>query len=153
MNRDNIQYTIDTLKAAQNFDIRVFQRATPSLVFSPTKYAQDIEGLHICGNTACIAGYVGLTQRWRDLGGVCEQGIPSFPDLSDDELERGDHDHTIASLVRFWELPAEVVAAIIYGEGWRRFREAFKGLPGGWHHMTKDNAISMFEQLLAAKGE
>lgn len=153
MNRDNIQYTIDTLKAAQNFNIRVFQRASPSLVFSPTMYAQNIEELHTCGNTACIAGYVGLTQRWRDLGGVCEQGVPSFPDLSDDEIESGDHDHTVASLVRFWGLPAIDIAAIIYGENWPEFREAFKGLPGEWQRMTKDNAISLFEQLLAAKGE
>lgn len=151
MNRDNIQYTIDTLKAAQNFNIRVFQRAVPSRVFSPTMYAQNIEELHTCGNTACIAGYVGLTQRWRDLGGECHQGVPSFPDLSDEELDLGDHDLTIASLVRFWGLPAGVVNAIIYGEDWGKFREAFTGLPY-WVFMTKEDAISMFEQLLA-KGE
>lgn len=152
MNRDNIQYTIDTLKAAQNFNIRVFQCATPSLVFSPTKYAQDIEELHTCGNTACIAGYVGLTQRWRDLGGVCDQGVPSFLDLSEDEIENGDHDYTVASLVRFWGLPAIDIAAIIYSENWDEFREAFTGLPKDWRTMTKEDAISLFEQLLA-KGE
>lgn len=152
MNRDNIQYTIDTLKAAQNFNIRYFQCPTPSRAFTPKKCAQDIEELHTCGNTACIAGYVGLTQRWRDLGGVCEQGVPSFPDLSDEELDLGDHDLTIASLVRFWELPAMDIAAIIYGEDWGLFCESFTGLPERWEQLTKEQAISLFEQLLA-KGE
>ena len=95
---------------------------------------------------------MGLTQRWRDLGGECAEGVPIFRDLSEDELEKGDHDHTVASLVRFWGLPAKMVNAIIYGEDWGRFREAFKGLPD-WVLMTKEDAISMFEQLLAAKGE
>lgn len=149
MNRDNIQYTIDTLKAAQNFNIFHFQRTPRNRAVPYGKYAETIEELHTCGNTACIAGYMGLTQRWRDLGGLCHQGMPGFPDLSDDEIKRSGHDCATASFVRFWGLQPVDVDAIIYGDNWLEFREAFVGLPEGWAHMTKEHAVSLFEQMLA----
>ncbi len=146
MNRKNIQATIDILKQAQNFNIATFQGN------GRNGMACTIEELHKCGNTACIGGYVALSQAWRDFGGYIIEGAPS---LSDD----GDGPDAIAAMVAFWELPIDVVGAIIFGDEWNVFIDNYGivGLPrddesetsSGWYTLTKDHAVSLFEQLLA----
>lgn len=141
MNRANIQATLDILRQAQAFDIRYFQRGAPH-------YVDTIEQLHACGNTACIAGYVAISPGWKAFGGVCNAGQPVLGGLTEEEIEEGDHDQIIASLMKYWELPAHDIASIIYGENWTGFCGRLKGMPILWERMTKDHAVSLFEQLL-----
>lgn len=142
MNRDNIQYTIDLLKQAQNFNICHFQ-------FSPIdNYVRTTEELHKCGNSACIAGYVALSPRWKELGnGVDEEG---FPVVSRKYLGNSTPD-LVGGFMKFWGLGETTTCAIIYGEHFRNFCEwnGISGMPSNWEEMTKENAISLFEQLLA----
>ena len=148
MNRTNIQATIDILKQAQNFSIFQFQNPKSG------QLANTIEELHRCGNTACIAGYVALSQAWRDFGGYIHDGTPS--------LSANEEDHqALKSMMAFWGLPKHVTSAIIFGDGWNDFLDnhGIVGLPfddddepeelTGWYTLTKDDAISLFEQLLA----
>jgi hypothetical protein len=143
MNRTNIQATIDILKLAQNFDINDFQQAADP--DERTKYVDTVEELHVCGNTACIAGYVGISQAWKDFGGTVSYGVP--------RLRKGGKEiDTEDALARYWGLPRVDVEAIIYGgSGWPRFvaTHRIKDVPDLWSRMTKDQAISLFEQLLA----
>lgn len=150
MNRANIQATIEVLKQAQNFRITTFQSGR-------YKVAKTVEELHKCGNTACIAGYVALSQAWRDFGGYAYEGVPS---------RKGDkyENDAASSMAAFWELPEDDVEAIIFGTEWNDFLDKYNivGLPPfdfdeegdedcdtGWYTLTKDDAVSLFEQLLA----
>lgn len=147
MNRTNIQATIDILKQAQKFDIQTFQSGEGG--------AKTVEELHACGNAACIAGYVGLSPHFQAVGGVLAYSDePMFDDLTSAELRAGDGDATVASMVRYWGLPCEDVQAIVFG--WRFtdfcYRWRISGMPVRWRKMTKEQAISLFEQLLAQEG-
>lgn len=141
MNRTNIQATLDVLRQAQAFNVRYFQHG-------PAPCANTAEELHACGNTACIAGYVAISPGWKAFGGVCRGGQPELNNLTKEEVKEGNHDWTIASLMKYWELPAEDVASIIYGDDWSSFRKQFKNMPVLWEDMAKDDAVSLFEQLL-----
>jgi hypothetical protein len=143
MNRDNIQSTIDVLKMAQNFNINDFQDAADPDAM--TQYVSTVEELHVCGNTACIAGYVGLTQSWRDFGGTVIHGVPSFSK----DGKRVDPEQ---SLALYWGIDKRTADGIIYGGDnfWKIvWDHDIKGMPDEWKQMTKDQAVSLFEQLLA----
>lgn len=160
MNRKNIYATIEILHHAQNFDITGFQtdprfNALEGFNGHP-KRVGTIEELHQCGNTACIAGYVALSPAWRDFGGRCEEGVPKLKELGANlSIEEG--------LQKFWGLSEMTVGCIVYGLGdavegteWTSLEfedfcaeHGITGMPEKWSMLTKDHAISLFEQLLA----
>lgn len=140
MNRENIHYTIDLLKDAQNFKIRWFQRNPGA-----ETYVTTIEELHACGNTACIAGYVALSPLWRQLGGgIDRHGCPEPPPEYESE-------NTSEAFSKFWGISERAAEAIIYGEEFEGFchQHNIGGMPDSWYDMTKENAAWLFKQLLA----
>lgn len=138
MNTANIQATIDILKRAQNFNIGVFQYGT----FQASRTEEE---LHACGNSACIAGYVAVSPEWHAVGGsVSLGGAPEM--LSRPRANPCD------LMSEFWGLNWGDADAIVYGESWRGFiaRHKLTDMPRLWDEMTKEQAISLFEQLLAS---
>jgi hypothetical protein len=145
MNRDNVQATINVLRRAQNFNISSFQ--APREEFAGLRVAQTEEELHKCGNSACIAGYVAVSPEWAIYGGGVARcdGMPKHP-----------HFNSPAKMMAvFWGLAGGTAATIIYGGVWSslefpRWVEAagLSGMPADWEDMTKEQAISLFEQLL-----
>jgi hypothetical protein len=142
MNRKNIQDTINILQRARNFDIRRFQRSRFGEVCVNTE-----EELHACGNSACIAGYVAVSPEWAEFGGKVEGGYPYLTDCQ----------NAAGSLATYWDLPKRVVSAIVYGsrsEDGQNYAEVLaefgvKDLPLHWGFITKEDAIGIFQQLLA----
>lgn len=139
MNRSNVQATLDILQLAQNFDINDFQIRSGT----QHKYANTIEELHVCGNTACIAGYVGLSPAWREFGGEIKYGIPHLKGQSTFGTEE--------AMAAFWGVDTHTAGAIIYGDAFTYFTKDLRitGMPHCWGDMNKEQAISLFEQLLA----
>ena len=139
MNLANIQATIDVLKTAQNFYVGDFQ-----VKKNGGDYVTTVEELHRCGNSACIAGSVAVSPAFHAWGGVCSKSdVPSISNLTG-------FDGAEEAMERYWGMDKEDVSAIIYGESWSGFVATYglKGLPQDWYDMTKEQAISLFEQLL-----
>ncbi len=137
MNRENIETTIAILRRAQNFEIRSFQQARNH----PHKQVATEEELHACGNTACIAGYVAVSQEWRALGGTIADGAPVLNCKFYED-----------AMAEFWGIPTEDAAGIIYGDShFPRVldRYGIEGIDAAlWYLLTKDQAISIFLQML-----
>ncbi len=136
MNKDNIQITINILKRAQNFNIRSFQDHEGFTAVGTE------EELHRCGNTACIAGYIAISPEWHSLGGTADDdGCP---------IKDGPYKNPTGLMSEFWDVSADVAYAIIYGDYWYLFTKMnnFENLPTAWSQLTKDTAISLFEQML-----
>ena len=138
MNRTNIETTIAILRRAQNFDISSFQGARRA----PYENVDTEEELHKCGNTACIAGYVAISPEWIAFGGDVDHGGPS--------LNGSDYEDAMAV---FWDIPVEDASGIIYGDSSLERtldRYSIEGIdPDKWSQLTKEDAISIFEQMLA----
>ena len=143
MNRENIEYTIELLRNAQNFNIEVFQHNRHG-----NTVVTSIEELHTCGNTACIAGYVALSPRWKELGGIVNQwGEPITLEKSDEEEF---FPEATVAMSKFWGLSLGTTDSIIYGDAFWRFVEhqGITGMPERWTEMTKEEAVKIFEHLL-----
>jgi hypothetical protein len=145
MDRKNIQSTIDILKRAQNFNITDFQqRADVSAEF---ELAYTEAELHACGNSACIAGHVAVSPEWKAFGGLVSDGI-GIPYTEFSESPAG-------AMALYWGLSIDMAEAIVFGSMYTRFVYCHDliGMPDIWHEMTKDAAISIFEQLLMCDDE
>lgn len=147
MNIENIQYTIELLKSAENFDIAHFQLYGGNI-------AHSVEELHTCGNTACIAGYVAVSPRWKELGGTVSLfGEPAPPKgyVSEKETDDAVGDEIVAAMAKFWGLQPSTVESIIYGSRFHLFLgDNNIGISATrWDELTKDDAVKIFEHLLA----
>lgn len=143
MNIANVQATIDVLKIAQNFYVGDFQIKKDE---KDGKYATTVEELHRCGNSACIAGYVAVDPAFRAWGGACNSfGMPFIPNST-----IAGYDLPEEAMMRYWGMEGRYVSAIIYGEDWGGFVAEYdlEGMPRDWYDMTKEQAVSLFEQLL-----
>lgn len=143
MNRDNIQTTIAILQRAKKFDITSYQRPDniDDMYDDPEwRFATTEEELHACGNSACIAGYVAVSPEWRALGGVSSNGGPVT-----------DTAFGVAAMMEYWGLNEATVEAIVAGAEFTYFVGCYnlEGMPAQWKNMTRLQAISLFEQLLA----
>jgi len=142
MNLQNIRTTIAILERlpTNNFNISAFQGKTSGRFLATTEAE-----LHTCGNTACIAGALAVSPEWKALGGLIGKGGGPFLGPAPGMYSAAD------ALSWFWELPVEKVSAIIYGDRWLEFVARFRltGMPGAWWDLDKDQAISMFYQLLS----
>jgi hypothetical protein len=138
MNRENIQSTIDILNRAYNFNITSFQQCVGA--FAEFEIADTEAELHACGNSACIAGHVAVSPEWKAFGGLVSNGIPCT-EFSDSPEK---------AMIMYWGLDEYVVGAIVLGCNYAEFIRTHDlvGMPDLWHEMTKDTAISMFEQLM-----
>jgi hypothetical protein len=149
MNRDNIRTTIDILKRAQAFNINNFQRSADQVdERSGFKYAETEADLHKCGNTACIAGYIAISPEWAAQGGWAELGTPVCLN------SKGNEGGALESMSEFWDISESAAESIIYGTGYGRFiAENMLVAPKLWSYITKEDAISLFEQLLVLDSE
>lgn len=145
MNRENIQYTIDLLKQAQSFNIHTFQSYGNGTVATST------EELHACGNTACIAGYVALSPRWKELGGqqtISGAPRPAVGYLIPEELDDAYGDIVVAGMAKFWGVSANTADAIVYGQEYDWLADHLGLHPKGWGDLEPADAVYLFEQLL-----
>lgn len=69
MNRENVKYCIELMQNATSFDICDWQ--------SGFKLRDSIDALHSCGNTACFAGYIAISEKFKNDGGI--QGTSGAP--------------------------------------------------------------------------
>lgn len=78
MNRERVEYCIELMENVDrnNFCMINFQYKGPL-----DKVARNITDLHTCGNSACFAGYVALSERFQREGGKVANnpiGAPIF---------------------------------------------------------------------------
>ena len=64
MNNENIKYCIELMKDAHNLNMEYWQ---DPIEF--TGICKSIDELHKCGNTACFAGYVAISEKFNNDGG------------------------------------------------------------------------------------
>lgn len=154
MNVQRIQAAIEMMKIAKGLDMCSWQDFTSSGNDSVSK---SIEELHRCGNTACFAGYLAISEEFKAAGGrVCEEsGSPMI----------GEHDTPTSTIAHYFELgstewdgvPCKVVQSIIYSEftapicfGFTKngFSKDISSYPVKFEEVTPDMVIDKLEALL-----
>lgn len=157
MNRTNILATIAILKRAQNFFIGSYQQRTPY----SEGYAYTERELHACGNSACISGHIAVSPEWKAAGGeVGHRGQPVLRLGADQEWVTrwediyGDAWGSEEQVGAWWGMSVEDTEAIVLGVNWGEFveRRGLWGMPAAWSELTREQAISLFEQLLEREG-
>lgn len=81
MNRERVEYCIGLMQKAQSLDMNFFQKKFSLLPYGQggrLRTVRSIEELHKCGNSACFAGYVALSEKFQEDGGLCDynEGYP-----------------------------------------------------------------------------
>lgn len=72
MNTKNVKAAIDIMKQAKSLNMVDWQ------IGNPHKIVCDLDSLHRCGNTACFAGYVAISDAFKQDGGKASDisGMP-----------------------------------------------------------------------------
>lgn len=154
MNVQRIQAAIEMMKVAKSLDMCRWQDFTSSGNDSVSK---SIEELHRCGNTACFAGYLAISEEFKAAGGrVCEEsGSPMIDE----------HDTPTSAIAHYFELgstecnsvPCNAVQSIIYSEfiapicfGFTKsgFPKDISSYPVKFEEVTPDMVIDKLEALL-----
>lgn len=79
MNRENIEYMKTVMEQATSFHMRAFQNITTSA----DEFAETVDQLHQCGNTACFAGYLAISEKFKQDGGRARNGVPVYRSFDD----------------------------------------------------------------------
>lgn len=72
MNKERVMAAIELMKRAENLNMCDYQM--PAMFES---YVDSVEELHKCGNTACFAGYLAISEEFKKAGGGRSQVIAS----------------------------------------------------------------------------
>lgn len=100
MNKRNVLKAIAIMKRAKNLEMLAFQSRAHGRGFVGTE-----EELHMCGNTACFAGYIAISKEFKEDGGECRDGSPFF----NGELEE--------EAIRQWlDISIDLASGLVYGE-------------------------------------
>lgn len=70
LSKERIETTIRILEQVKN------QGGELGLTHFSTLEVNRLEQVHPCGNTACIMGYVSLSEEWEAAGGATDRGRP-----------------------------------------------------------------------------
>ena len=81
MNRENIEYMKSVMEQAQaaSFHMKAFQHNTSG----EYEFAETVDQLHQCGNTACFAGYLAISEKFKQDGGRTRNGVPVYRSFDD----------------------------------------------------------------------
>ena len=104
MNREHIQHAIDLMKAAEaagTLDMTSWQDDEDDTLYNliGKDYAETVEELHACGNTACLAGHIALSPVFQAIGGEVDQrdGSPTLETVDKDGIcVRGTEERAVA---------------------------------------------------------
>lgn len=106
MNRERIEYCIRLMKRAKNLSM-------PNWRGDCSAYTPNITQLHRCGNTACFAGYVGLSPLFRKDGGrATSWGEPVITRRDDGEEVYGDE-----AIAAWLDISLDLASKLVYGSG------------------------------------
>ena len=115
-NRKHIQSVIDLIASEQRVNMQLFQglnlRNLGKAIFHTALTQHEF---HACGNTACIAGYVGLCQEFKNFGGaICvAHGAPQLK-----RYAKPGYTLQPADVVAvFFNIPEPYAGLLIYGRG------------------------------------
>lgn len=128
MNRERIEAAIELTKQATNLDMECWQNGS--------KQVTTIEELHSCGNTACFAGYLVLSDEWKLAGGTIDcYGTPALGD------ELG---HT--AIANYLGINTNLSHKLIHGDTKRTDYSYFYEI--GWRKVTPQHVIAKLELIL-----
>lgn len=102
MNKQRIQQCIEMMRDARSLDMGMFQYETFAL-------AESIDELHSCGNTACFAGYLALSEPFKAAGGQSFHGEPVI-------LHKGEKLSAEDAVAYYLDIDRELAEAIVYGD-------------------------------------
>jgi len=136
MNRKRIKQCITMLKNAKNFDIQTFQdSANGGVCFN----ANSVEELHRCGNTACFAGYLAISDFFKKDGGEISYQAPLFGNRVGCE-----------AVAVYLDIPSELACSLVYGDldndddDFSSFYQRF------WPLVEASDVIEKLEEILAS---
>lgn len=106
MNLTNLDTAIKLMEAAHQkdtLDMEFWQNRVGSAFL-----AYNIEDLHSCGNKACFAGHIAISQEWSDWDGrIFENGQPFT-------IRNGKIIETSAALADWLGVPELIVTMLVY---------------------------------------
>lgn len=146
VNTANVRTAINIMRGATNLCMLQHQAVTTNAYDSSDPIiCTTTEELHKCGNTACFAGYVGVSDEWRALGGwIDSHGQP----LIHDGLGR-----TLVSVdaIHYWIggdwdfMDCMIMGGVFYRDG----DVSYCGFYGkDFADVTKEDVIAALETLL-----
>ena len=143
MNTDRVKQFIKDLEEAKS--IRADFVCMELWQSGETK--SDLKNFHACGNEACAAGFLALTQSFKDAGGVCcPGGAPEFQ-LADGSFRSGEF-----AFAEYFEISDSLGSAICAdyceddGESLDSVYEVMGGRP--WQHWDAEDLIILMHAML-----
>lgn len=145
MNIENIDKAIAVMKRAQehqeNFDMVRFQRAMRKEGGTET-WAQTEEELHKCGNTACFAGYLALSQEWLTSEGCLLYNYVPAVHTPQCILTQS------AAIAHWLGISTRLAETIVYGFIWDTIRRIVNK---EWQDLKPQDLIIILEAIKAGE--
>lgn len=107
MNVENVKAAIEIMKNAQNLDMNSWQDNKGI----SGKYCHSIASLHECGNSACFAGYIAISEEFLSSGG-CLSAYGGEPVLVTNE---GNTLVSTRAIAHWLGVSPETSESLIYG--------------------------------------
>lgn len=156
MNKERILSAIELMRNAQNLSMCFWQGdkviKDEGRSNAITNICPSIEELHSCGNTACFAGYLAISQPFKDAGGRVQKhtGAPIFYS----EGEGIDYEDADAVGV-YLDIPYKTACSLVYGDLNRdpdcnRYRTFSEFYQKPWANVEAVDVIAKLEGLLSA---
>lgn len=150
MNIERIKAAIEMMKQAKNLGMKAWQSVDDSLVM-----ATSIEELHKCGNTACFAGYLAISDEFKEAGGCSGySGQPMFKRDIGCDFQLSAH----GVVAEYFDISYQLAKALVYGEleptaGYGRPRPTAYSYfyQKGWDKVTAQDVIYKLELILEGK--
>lgn len=122
MNRENIKYCIELMKRADKFSMRTYQTGYP--------ISTSLDELHRRGQSACFAGYVAVSDKFKADGGfVKRRGVPCI-----NEKEGA------AAIAEWLDIPFKLADRLIYNRG--------SYYPISFEDVKPEHVIEKMEEIL-----
>lgn len=138
MNIANIKATIAAIEYTQNLNMNAWQDVGDKL-----EPARTLEEIHACGNSACIAGYAGLTKEFQSS--ECKTYIDSD---GEPRVEVAPHiyEYGVGAFARFVDIPYSIAKAItLNSESTVRIERL---IGKHWHDWDWKDAITVLNKLI-----
>lgn len=158
MNKTNMQHAIAVMKraaAANAINMEMFQTLSASNANQFQTYASNEQQLHKCGNKACFAGYLALSEEFRTLqpegyyGTVSGSGFPQIIHIDSGKM----FSQSDAAIGQWLGIDAQLIEFLIFD----KFDKSSVSLRGSspqylyqkdWKEVTGEDIVTVLESIL-----
>lgn len=132
MNKERVLKCIKMMEGAKALNMREWQHGL-------LRHAKTIEELHACGNTACFAGYLAISDFFREAGGtMVTGGCPAYNDISDYE-----------AVAEFLDISCVTAEGMVHGDLDYTGHSEFYNKP--WREVTNMDVVAKLQLIFSGE--